>query len=124
MGLRERIANRKPTVTKQELEAAANSADSKRYRVFLKICERLQNIVDLSEVHCSTYEEVFEQIEINNVDISDIVQHKEYEQFKKQLLSDPCPWCPILGKLPEKVYDFNKEEDMSEYLRLHEGARF
>lgn len=124
MGLRERMANRKPMVTAEKLDTIANSKDCKQYRVFLRICGRLQECVDLKDIQCGTYQEVFEQIEKNNIDISDIVPRNKYRKFKNDMIASPVQMCPTLGKKPDKIYDFNKEEDRIEYAKLHGNVMF
>lgn len=124
MGLRERIKNRKPKSMGMDIDEYLSSEKGKRYTTFLKICERLQKSVDLSEIRCNTYAIVFEQIEKNNLDISDLVPKSQYAQFKKDMIESKVQACPSLGKAPDKIYDFNKVEDRLEYLKLHEGARF
>ena len=124
MTLKERVLKRKRTITKEDLEAYRKSPEAQRYDMFLKICERLQNNVNLDEICCGTYQEVINEIEKRNIDISDIVSRDEYQTFKKELLNEKAQWCPHIGKEPDKIYDFNKEGDRLEFLHKHKGIQF
>lgn len=63
MTLKERILNRKPSVTKEELERMNNSELMKRYDKFIDICEKLEETMDISEVYFETCQDVFDFIE-------------------------------------------------------------
>lgn len=124
MKLSEKYANRKPSITMEELEKEHNSPESKRYRLFLKICERLAENINCDEIDCGTYEEVLELIEKNNIYISDIIKDNEYQTFKNLLLKDDIKICPFSKKNVEQTFDFNKQEDMVKYRKLHNGGQF
>ena len=124
MTLKERILNSKPSITKEDLEIQRNSEDAKRYDDFLKICKRLQNQINLSDIYCSTYDKVFELIEEYKIEISDIVPKEKYSQYKKLMLESGAQLCPTLGKDPDKIYDFSKEEDRLEYMRINGKVQF
>lgn len=125
MTLKERLLKKKslPTGAGITAEEYSKTPDGIRYEKFLDICDRLTATVDLSEIHCSTYVEVFTLIEQYNVDISDIVTTEEYVEFKNAMITSKVQCCFPLGKLPDKVYDFNKEEDRIEYLNSHKSFR-
>lgn len=125
MTLKERLLKNKSTPTGADLtyEEYLKTPHGMRHDKFLNICDRLTASVDLSDIHCSTYAEVFTLIEQYHIDISDIVPANEYEQFKNDMLTDKVQCCFPLGKLPDKIYDFSKEKDRIEYLRNHEGFR-
>ena len=124
MTLKERILSRKPSTTKEDLERAHNSESSKRFRRFLRICERLNSKMDLSNIPCDRYKDVFELIEKHHIDISDIVPVDEYPEYKRLMIEDKVQMAPPIGKVPDKIYDFSKEEDRLEYMRINGKVQF
>lgn len=124
MTLKERVLNRKPTITKEEMDAYDNSEDAKKYDLFLDICERIQSTVDCSQIRCSTYKQVFDIIEQYKVYVFDIVSENDYEEFKKYMLESKAQCCPSLGKAPDKVYDFNNEKDREEIMEIYGRGQF
>jgi hypothetical protein len=88
---------------------------AKKRKIFWAICERLTNRIDLSDIECYTYAKVFELIEINHIDISDILHGYDYDEFKNELLQSNIQFCPNLGKEPERIYDFHNIDDVLEY---------
>lgn len=123
MTLKEKILNTRPTITKEDLERAADSPKAKQYSKFLDICERLEMSVNLSNIHCSTYKEVFELIEKHHVDISDIISDENYDDYKNMILNMKSKRCPSLGKLSDKIYDLNNPEDYEAYLNKQNEKR-
>lgn len=118
MTLKEKVLNRKPSFTKEEIEAIRNSPEIKRYDKFLDICERLQENVDLSDIECNTYQDAFDLVEKYNVYIFDIVPKDEWDQFKKYMMEDKAKCAPMIGKDPDRIYDLSKPEDYIEYANM------
>lgn len=124
MTLKERILSMKPSITKEDLERVNNSESSKRFRKFLCICEILNSQMDLSNTVCNSYKDVFELIEKYHIDISNIIPADEYQEYKRLMIEDRVQMSPPIGKEPDKVYDFSKEEDRLEYLRINGKVQF
>ena len=125
MTLKERLLKQKsiPTGAGITAEEYSKTPDGIRYEKFLDICDRLTATVDLSEIHCSTYAEVFALIEEYNVNISDIVATEEYVEFKNAMITSKVQCCFPLGKLPDKVYDLNNVDDYIAYTKLCKEER-
>lgn len=119
MTLKERISKYKNPMTKEKVDAAMNSPEIKLYGLFLKICERLENNID-DETSCNTYEEVFNEIEKRNINVSDIIPKEKYDEFKKTMSNDKAQSCPHIGKEPDRIYNLGKEKDRLEFAKLHD----
>lgn len=124
MTLKEKVLNRKQILTKEELEKENMSEESQNYEKFLNICDVLKKSMDLKNIKCNTYEDVFLLIEKNHINIEHIISKNQYDKFKKKMLSEKTQWCPNIGKSNEKIYDFTKEEDRLEYMKKHKDVRF
>lgn len=127
MTLKEEVLQRRRHNKQRErLNAYMNSQEcrekSERYSLFLDVCDRLESNVDLSNVACNTYQEVFDNIEKNNLDISDIIPKDKYDEFKRLMMSNIAQCCPAVGKQPKMTYGFESEEAAIEYLEKHHGS--
>lgn len=118
MTLKEKVLNRK------NIEYATDIKSEKQYDDFLTICERLQKTIDLSNIDCNSYADVFLLIEKYNINITDIISDEKYEDFKNDMINDKAQCCPILGKRSKILYDSNNENDMINYLKNHGGGSF
>lgn len=117
--LRERNEKKyKKTYTQEQLY------HKKQRGLFLEICERIEEKIDCSEIIINSCEDVFIILEKNNLYIDDIIPKNDYENFKKFITTSKNQYCPISGKNPDKIYDFGKEEDRLEFLKMHEGVQF
>lgn len=125
MTLKDRILERdRHDMVQKMLNVYVNSPEGKerseRYDKFLDVCDRLQNSVDLSNTECGTYQEVFDNIEKNNVDISDIIPKEKYEEFKRLMINDRIQCCPSIGKAPEKLRGLQGDDDETiDYMIKH-----
>lgn len=97
-------------------------ANAKRYEeeekkddMLWKIIERLVATVDLSDEECDTYEQIFDCVEKYNIDVSDIIQEYDYEEFKNGFINSRIQWHFGLGKNTRKSYDFHNIDDVLEY---------
>lgn len=110
MTLKERLLSMPQSVTKEEFEKELMSEDIKNYNIFLKICERLEEYIIGEDVSYGTYKEIFDAIEDRNIDISNIVSNKQYDAFKRYILSQKVQCCPTVGKQKTPKYDLSNEE--------------
>lgn len=125
MALKEKILkeseirkNTKNIYTNEQLRS------KKQRELFLEICERVEEKIDCSEIPINSCKDVFTVLENNNLYIGDIVSKNDYEDFKKFIITSKNQYCPIIGKKPDKIYNFGKEEDRLEFSKTHEGIRF
>lgn len=126
MRLKDEVVNRKRRIMipREETQKQANSEKSKRYDLFLQIRDRLaRNIKDYDDVYYSTCEEIFDEIEKRNIDVSDIVDMSTYDEFKKRILEDDV-LCPYIGKLPDSKLRQATPDEYQKYLRAHPDMRF
>lgn len=99
MTLKERLyEERKHWHIKERLEKAENSEGYKQLNMFHDVCERVAEKVDVSDIECDTYEIIFELIEKNHVDISDIIMPYTYTEYKKAMLTSRVRTSPGIGK--------------------------
>ena len=60
MTLKEELLGRKQTtMINVDMDKHLQSDHGKRYQLFLKICARLEENVNLNDISCGTYKEVF-----------------------------------------------------------------
>lgn len=126
MRLKDEIANRKHRIMipHKETQKQVNLEKSKRYDLFLRIRDRLaRNIKNYDGVYYSACEEIFDEIEKRNIDVSDIVDIIEYAEFKKQILEDDV-MCPYIGKLPDSKLRQATPDEYQTYLKAHPDTRF
>ena len=126
MRLKDEIVNRKRRIMipHKGTQKQANLEKNTRYDLILRIRDRLaRNIKDYNNVYYSTCEEIFDEIEKRNIDVSDIVDVGEYVEFKKQILEDNV-MCPYIGKLPESKLRQATPNEYKAYLRTHPDMRF
>ena len=107
---------------KKELEEARKGEDYKLSIKVLDVCEYLDTCMDLHDIDCSSYEKVFDLIEKNNIDISNMIKPYEYNDFKTTVLSDNVRMTTGIGKRPDRIYDLNNEEDRIEYIKKTRNA--
>lgn len=54
---------------------------------FFQICERLVDEVGEDTLCCQHYDDVFKAVEHHNVQMSDIITQKEYDELKRYILN-------------------------------------
>ena len=118
MTLKEKILNRKRTITKQDRDNYLQTKDAKDYDLFLNICERVVATIDCSKLKCDTYSEVFDIIDTYHISVFDIVSEQEWNDFKNSMLNSKTQCCPTLGREPNKIYDLTNVEDYMEYSKM------
>ena len=126
MRLKDEVMNRKRRIMipHEGTQKQTNLEKSERYDLFLQIRDRLaRNIKNYDGVYYSTCEEVFDEIEKRNIDVSDIVDAGEYVEFKKQIIEDDV-MCPYIGKLPDSKLRQATPDEYQAYLRTHPDMRF
>lgn len=125
MRLKDEIVNRKRrTMIPHKGTQKANLEKNKRYDLFLQIRDRLaRNIKNYNNVYYSTCEEIFDEIEKRNIDVSDIVDVGEYVEFKKQIIEYDV-MRPYIGKLPDSKLRQATPDEYQAYLRTHPDMRF
>lgn len=87
----------------------------KMCETFDDICDHLGKTMDLSDIYFPDYASVFDFIEKNNINISNMIKPYEYDYFKKKVLAEPVIMLPMIGKKPDKVYDLTNRDDYEEY---------
>lgn len=118
MTLKERLyKERKHWHIKEELEEFEKNKTEgyKMCEKFDDICYHLEKTMDLSEIYFPDYISVFTFIERNDIDISNMIKPYDYDYFKKKVLAEPVIMPPMIGKKPNKVYDFTNIDDYEEY---------
>lgn len=126
MRLKNEVMNRKHRIMipHERTQKQSNLEKSKRYDLFLQIRDRLaRNIKNYDGVYYSTCEEIFDEIEKRNINVSDIVDAGEYVEFKKQIIEDDV-MCPYIGKLPDSKLRQATPDEYQAYLRTHPDMRF
>ena len=114
MRLRDKL-NRQITIEAHMQTDVKNNISDEMYTMFQQICHRLEDNVDLKEVYCDTYDDVFSLIEKHNVDISDIIHSDKYERFKQAMLRSKVQCCRPIGKAPERLYNLDNTDDYIAY---------
>lgn len=90
----------------------------------MRICDKLKSYVfNDKNTSYNTYKKIFDAIESNHIDVSDIVPNNEYELFKKDMLERKFQWCPEIND-KESEYDFTKEEDRIRFIEENGFVRF
>lgn len=112
------LKERKHWHIKEELEKTEKSEGYKQLDIFYDVCERVAEKVNVTNIKCDTYEVVFELIEKNNVDISDIIVPYTYAEYKKAILESMVRIPPHIGKKPDKVYDPNDPDDYEAIMKI------
>lgn len=126
MRLKDEVMNRKRRIMipHEGTQKQTNLEKSERYDLFLQIRDRLaRNIKNYDGVYYSTCEEIFDEIEKRNINVSDIVDAGEYVEFKKQIIEDDV-MCPYIGKLPDSKLRQATPDEYQAYLRTHPDMRF
>lgn len=114
MRLRDKL-NRQITTEAHMQTDVKNDISDEMYTAFQKICHKLEERVDLKEIYCDTYADVFSLVEKHNVDVSDIIQSDKYEQFKQVMLRSKVQCCRPIGKAPERLYNLDNADDYIAY---------
>lgn len=123
MGLIERAMRQHSVSENINMRQYEKSPEGKRRAKFFEICKRLEANVDLQEISCDTYEDVLNEIEKREINISNIVSKQEYPLFKKQILADPVQCCPHIGRPQERIYDLDNPDDFKEWEKMMFGER-
>lgn len=98
MTIKERMDKRKSDITKEEFDAYMKSDKNRMNKLFIRICDRLEDMFHEKKIHCDTCDDVFKIIEKYDIYIDDIVNKKDYIKLKKYIIGKKNKWCPVIGK--------------------------
>lgn len=114
MRLRDKLNKQIAIETRMQTSTRDDISDE-MYAEFQQICHKLEDNVDLKEICCDTYADVFSLIETHSINISDIIHPDKYEQLKQVMLNSKAQCCRPIGKKPEKIYNLDNKDEYIAY---------